>query len=105
MTNPFQPINHIVAEVSALLVSIMDNLNSFPHHTCVEAQFCPGLFLKNEKEMEMTRKGEEAAQDGVPEPKSKLEDEEDEEEESERQTPESPESGQYRFSVIAPSVD
>lgn len=112
MTNPFQPINHIVAEVSALLVSIVDNLNSFPYDTCVKAQFCPGLFLKNEnrliKEMEATKKGEEAVQDGVPEPKSKPEDEEDEEdeeEESERQTPESPESGQYLFSVIAPSVD
>ncbi|XP_026787988.3 ADP-ribosylation factor-like protein 13B isoform X3 [Pangasianodon hypophthalmus] len=71
MSNPFQPINHIVAE----------NEN------------------KLKKEMEMKKQGEEVMQDGVLEPKSKQEEEEEEEEEeqeeeeSERQTPESPESG------------
>ncbi|XP_060716859.1 ADP-ribosylation factor-like protein 13B isoform X2 [Tachysurus vachellii] len=69
MSNPFLPINHIVAE----------NEN------------------KLKKEMETKKEGEELTEDGVPEPKSKQEVEEDEEEhdeeESERQTPESPESG------------
>ncbi|XP_058236051.1 ADP-ribosylation factor-like protein 13B isoform X3 [Hemibagrus wyckioides] len=71
MSNPFQPINHIVEE----------NEN------------------KLKKEMEMKTQGDEAMQDGVVEPVSKQEDEEEEdeeehdEEESERQTPESPESG------------
>ncbi|XP_060754993.1 ADP-ribosylation factor-like protein 13B isoform X5 [Neoarius graeffei] len=69
MSNPFQPINHIVA--------VNEN--------------------KLKKEMETKRQGEEVEQDGVLEPKSRQEDdeeeEEQEEEESERQTPESPESG------------
>ncbi|XP_027017595.2 ADP-ribosylation factor-like protein 13B isoform X3 [Tachysurus fulvidraco] len=70
MSNPFLPINHIVAE----------NEN------------------KLKKAMEMKREGEELTEDGVPEPKSKQEEEEEneeehDEEESERQTPESPESG------------
>ncbi|GAA6067835.1 ADP-ribosylation factor-like protein 13B isoform X1 [Tachysurus ichikawai] len=69
MSNPFLPINHIVAE----------NEN------------------KLKKAMEMKKEGEELTEDGVPEPKRKQEEEEDEEEhdeeESERQTPESPESG------------
>lgn len=71
------------------------------------------MFLQSEnklkKEMEMKKHGEEVMQDGVLEPKSKLEDEEEDEEEeqeeNERQTPESPESGQSLFSVIAASPD
>ncbi|KAM9454420.1 ADP-ribosylation factor-like protein 13B isoform 2-T2 [Clarias gariepinus] len=69
MSNPFQPINHIVAE----------NKN------------------KLQKEMEMKKQGDEVVQD-EPKGKQEDEDEEDEEEEheeeeSERQTAESPESG------------